>query len=196
MQSSNHHDTFRTIVAVLALALIVPSAPADVVTYYDEDEWIADVGDPTFIGFTEYPVFTIITDQYAHLGVTFPETDEFTIDGDAYRDRAGLASGFITDQIVMEFDGPRDSIGVYQPGILQIALYQRDTLVFESEAYIDGFQGLVTDTWFDRAIVYDPSSGTFIDDIYFGPVIPGPGGLVVALGGIVVLGGVARRRRA
>jgi MYXO-CTERM domain-containing protein len=34
--------------------------------------------------------------------------------------------------------------------------------------------GLTTDAPFDRAVIWDPQGGTYIDDLHFGPPIPAP----------------------
>jgi MYXO-CTERM domain-containing protein len=46
---------------------------------------------------------------------------------------------------------------------------------------------------FDRAVIWDPQGGTFIDDLHFGPPIPAPPVAALLIG--AAMAGARRRRR-
>jgi len=156
------------------------------VTEFDEDfaGWHNAAGDFTFIGFIEYPQGTILTDQYADLGITFPEANATVVESEfLFEDGHALGvdgpSGF--DDIWVEFDEPITAIGVDFLGGIQFELFTNGKSI----------TGLVSDKPFDKARIFDPEGGTFIDNLYFAPPIPGPG----VLGGFAIAALCFHRRR-
>jgi hypothetical protein len=163
----------------LGLALVaVTCARADVIEFTDRDEWIAAAGSFTTIDFTGFPHGTPITDQYADLGVMFTGGLEHIFFSSAFlNDGVGLVSNFA--DIQAEFATPQFWIAVDFPGILQFELYSGGQLIYTSSDFGVGgpgnFAGLVATEPFDRANILDPTGGTIgIDDLHFGPPIPGP----------------------
>jgi len=147
--------TFTTI-TLSAVFILNASLLADV-TEFDEDfaGWQNAAGDFTFIGFTEYPQGTILTDQYADLGIVFPEANAAVIESDSFEDGQGIfrdtPSGF--DNIWVEFDQPITAIAVDFPGLIQFELFSNGNSIYLSNAFNDsagGFVGLNSDNMFNR----------------------------------------------
>jgi hypothetical protein len=171
-------------------------ARADVIEFTDRDEWIAAAGRFTTIDFTGFPEGTDITDQYSDLGVTFTGgLEHIALNDNTFpNDGAGLRSSFA--DIQAEFATPQFWIAVDFPGILQFELYSGGLLIYTSSAFGVGgpgnFGGLVSTEPFDRANILDPTGGTIaIDDLHFGPPIPGPPALAL----LGLAGFYLRRRR-
>jgi len=183
-----------TLMITLSASFAAPAA-GDVEYFFDFDQWAAEAGSVTTIDFVEAPSGTIGT-FYEDLGAVFPEPDDFKVADTEYHDGAGAYGGLWLDQITIELDGPRTSFAVLQPGGMQIDLYRGHEIVFdEVETFGDDFLGLTSDVWFDRVVVTDPAGFTFVDDVYFGPIVPAPASTVVLALGSVGIGGLGGRRR-
>jgi len=76
-------------------------------------------------------------------------------------------------------------------------LYNQGQLIYTSGIFGGGgvgwFGGLISTQPFDAAVIIDPLGYVFIDDLHFGPPIPGPGAL--ALLGAAALFAQRRRKR-
>jgi hypothetical protein len=170
-------------VFLLLLFTFAGTSHASVVEYTNRDAWMTAAGSHTTITFQGYPANTIITDQYADQGVLFTDgTDRiFPSDNLFPNDGVGLNGAF--DEINLAFSQPMHHIGVDFPGAIRIWLYWQGELIHTSSAFGGGgagfFGGLVSDQPFDAALLADPSGGTFIDDLYFGPPIPAPSALAL-----------------
>jgi len=173
---------------VMAIACTAGQVHAGVIEFTDKAEWEAAGGAFTTIDFTGFPEFTLITDQYQDLGVTFTDGNDvtrfmpFAFPNDSW----GLKGN---GEIHLSFATPQSWIGLDFPGFLRIFLFSNDKLVFFSSIFappggIGGFGGLVSNELFDSAILTDPGDDlVFIDDLHFG--VPAPGALwVFALAGI------------
>jgi len=174
--------------------LIAHTCVAEVQEFFDFEEWENAAGEFTFIGFTEYPQGTILTDQYADLGITFPEANATVVESDfLFEDGHALGvdgpAGF--DNIWVEFEEPVTAIGATFPGGLQIEMFSNGESLNEPDSFSGGFLGYVSDEPFDSAILVDPTGGTFIDNLYFAPPIPAPG----VLGGFAIAALCFHRRR-
>jgi hypothetical protein len=181
----------------LLLTVIVSAVMTCSVTFADEvqwfnnpmqDDWWSAVGDVTTIDFTGHEHFEPLSDQYAHLGVTFSGTVS-----------AIESSGFINDGWGMRgfmgawvhFDQPMNWIAADFPGNLGYELYSGDDLIYTSFEFGVGgtgnFGGLVSSKPFDSVFIWQQpgTDGIFIpyvDDLHFGALVPAPGALsVVAL---------------
>ncbi|MHC4414649.1 MAG: PEP-CTERM sorting domain-containing protein [Planctomycetota bacterium] len=177
-------------VILLAACLTVSAVHADVTEFTDKDEWIAAVGEFTTIGFTGFEPATIITDQYADLGVLFTDGDDIIAISETFKiDGAGLWGN---GDIVLAFDSPQAWIAVDFPGDVQFDLYDGDRLLHSSQFIAGGngnFGGVISTEWFDSVILIDPVDGyVTIDDLHFGVPVP----TTLALLG---LGGLLRKRR-
>jgi MYXO-CTERM domain-containing protein len=177
-----------------SLLAAVSVARAEVVEFTDPDAWAAAAGPFTTIDFTGFPEGTPITDQYADLGVVFTGGLEHIDLSSAFlNDGVGLVSAFA--DIQAEFAAPQFWIAVDFPGELQFELYSGGQLIYTSSAFDDimgHFAGLVSTEPFDRANIFDPTDDVVaIDDLHFGPPIPGsPAFALLGLAGLI-----SRRRR-
>ena len=164
--------------------------------FTDKAEWISAVGRFTTIGFTGFPDGTLITDQYADLGVLFVGGNEniFLSDNGFPNDGAGLFGGGLL--IAVAFDTPQAWIAVDFPGRIQFELFSAGELIYTSNEFgvggVGNFAGLVSTELFDLAVMSDPSDmDVFIDDLHFG--VPSPP--VLALLALAGLFSARRRRR-
>jgi hypothetical protein len=162
---------------VPACALILGSSVNGDITYYknNEAQWISDVGKFTTIGFDDLGErAVVITEQYADIGVHFPEGDEVaspsdgTEDGWRVRDNPGQ-----TKYIIFEFDKPQYWLGVDHAGGMAFELYVNENLIDEPHLFsVAGtfkFAGVVSDIGFNKVRLYDPVDGSVnADNIHFG----------------------------
>ncbi len=186
--------------AAVAVALLGPPAPGGFVEFDDKEAWIDAVGSFVTVDFAGFPAGTLITDQYAALGVLF--TDGLDVveccDLVAYpNDGAGL---FSIPAIRVQFTTPQSWLAVEYPGPIEICLYWRGELIHTSSGYdpvpYGNFAGLVSTQLFDAAVVSrSPDHTAFlpiqIDDLHFGVPAPGAGLLLAAF----LLSPRGRRRR-
>src|SRR5687768_13459154 len=134
------------VAVALSLAAIASHAAVAGFTLYEEFEpWAAAAGAYTTIGFTELPGDTILTDQYANIGVLFPTGQNFTVCCDSTGgfpiDGAGaygIGDTFSDVPIVVAFDAPRYSVAYFFPGEIQIDLFLGGEQVFSSAGTILG----------------------------------------------------------
>ncbi len=187
--------------AFIATLISCGHARADVTVFTNASQWQSAVGSYTTIDFTDYPEFTTITNQYEHLGILFTDGNDFIFETPSFpSDSYGLVSsdGFGNPgEIHMSFTQPQHYLGFDYIGHLQIRLYSGGRLVFESVLYNAGFfpfVGVVSTDAFDAAVARRPLHDIVaIDNLHFGPPIPGPGMLpLLAIAGIVA---VQRKRR-
>ncbi len=186
----------------LMLASILSNhALGSFVTYKnDKQGWIDAVGaNYTTLDFN-FGQSVILSDQYASLGVVFPESDDNTWknDGSFLNDGWGVKGGLGNPgTITLQFLTPQNWLAMEYPGLLQIDLFYQDKLIFSATGPIQPtlspkFFGLVGLPSFDKAVLSNPFNGWVnCDDIYFGAPIPGPAGLTA----FAVLGLLIRNRR-
>jgi hypothetical protein len=184
-----------------ALLVLVGSSDADVIEYDDLEEWMAAAGEFETISFTEFQSGTVITDQYAYLGVNFTDgldvlecCDEQSFPNDgSYLDGIG--------PITIEFDDPAIAFGVEFPGHVHAALFYGDEMVADlgflgAFAGPGAFGGAVADEPFDRIVLTNPRFGDVaIDDVHFAFAVPGPPTLVLFVGALSMRAVQSRGRR-
>jgi MYXO-CTERM domain-containing protein len=185
----------RIVVSAVTITGACSSAAAEVIEFEDRDEWEAVVGAFTTIDFTGFPEWTIITDQYADLGILFTDGNDRIRHFPDFVDGAGLGGGSF-DDIEVSFDIPQYWIAIDFVGLAQFELFRDGELIYTSYVFDDNpstFAGLFSTEPFDAAIIEDPSDATVaVDNLHFGPPIPAPGALsLLALGFIES----TRRRR-
>jgi len=189
---------FRLVLVACSGACCVgPSLRADVIEYTDKGEWQAAGGEFTTIGFTGYPDGTWIFEQYAYLGVHFVDGADLIVCCDFVTfpmDGAGLDGNA---EIHLVFDAPIYTIAADFPGNLMFDLYNDGELMYSSSMMgvggIGNFGGLISTSPFDEAIIHSwEEFQVFLDDLHFGPPIPGASGL--GLLGVAFVGIVRRRR--
>ncbi len=188
--------TFRLLV-LAALAWPAIPAHAGVTEFTDRAEWEAAVGAFTTVNFTGFPEFTVITDQYADLGVFFTDANDVIRLSDNLfpTDGAGLGGGAF-DDIELSFDAPQLWIALEYPGDVRFELFDGGQLIFTSSDNFPGggvgfFAGLASTEFFDAVIISDPTdNAVVIDNLFFG--VPAPASI-----GILALAGIwhGRRRR-
>ncbi len=167
----------------ISMFLMLEFGHADVTLYGVQSEWEQDVGAFTFIDFTGFPEYTIITEQYSDLGIHFTDgTDEIAL-GSAYSDGAGLFGGSfllptMNHAINLKFDEPIHAIAA-DIGDLIFYLYDGDELIYESPLFGGGFVGLLSSESFNKVMMVG-TGHTYIDNLYF-QAIPGPGSGVLLL---------------
>ncbi len=168
---------------------------ADIVEFTNRAEWVSAIGgfdQMQTISFLEYPQGTLLSDQYANLGVTFPDANDYIVSAESFL-LDGVGATSLLGPITLQFDEPRAAIGVHFPGDLIIELYLNDTLVFESSKFgglgAGFFGGLVSTQPFDRVLLIDPSDAVYVDTIHFGLPVPAPGALA-----LLSIAGLALRR--
>ena len=178
---------------IAALALAGPAC-ADVEFFTDQDAWSQAIGgDFTTITFADIGQIVFLDEQYAHLGIHFPEPNDFVDDSSAFLNDLWGANGFDAT-ITVDFDVDVNWVGIHYPGDADFHLYRDGQLIGQVNLTPSGFAfgGVVSTEPFDRAVFFDPLGDVAIDDLHI-PVIPGPGSAVVLVG--AVLFGASRRRR-
>lgn len=197
---SNRVNKFaRQLWHLIAMLLIAfaQHAEATVVDYTSKSEWEAAAGPYTTIDFTGFAPGTIITDQYASLGVTFTEGNDRINESIIGFPNDGFGLNGVIDTFTLEFSQPMYTIACEFPGTLQIRLYYQGVLFHTNPFTFGGggsgfFGGMVSDQPFDRAVVLDPQGGVNVDDLHFGRGIPAPAALPLL--GLALLAGRRRRR--
>jgi len=184
-----------------SIALAAAAAPchASVTSFTDYAAWSPAAGSTSTITFGELPPGTLVTDQYAGLGVTFTDPDP-NFCGIVSGASDGFAlNGF--DLIEVTFAAPILSFGWDHPGWTRARFYLGDVLVFNTGYVGNGtwtFNGIVSTMPFDRVQLNDlPSAGgvhdVFVDNMHFS-TIPAPHAAAVLGVGAAMLS--RRRRRA
>ena len=190
-----------TTFAFCAAIFACESARGAVVEYRDadRDQWFTDVGGVSNISIVDFaglPDDTLITDQWAHLGIHFSGQVEssgvsfFFFPNDGWGCRG-------EPDINVTFDAPIQWIAADFPGTAVFDLLFDGQLIHTSQSFgepgVGHFGGLISDQLFDQVRIYRLDTDlTFLDDLHFGPPIPTPASLT-ALALAMLLKG--RRRR-
>lgn len=183
----------RSLILIPFLGAVCNGASAGVTAITNKQQWQAASG--------QYlPAFTVVTDQYAPLGIQFTDGNDFIRVSGSYSDNHGLASvdapGDV-GRVHMSFCEPIYAIGFEFLDVLVIDLLSDEELLFTSNWYVSGFTpfvGLISTVPFDAVIARDINQNVMtIDNILFGPPVPAPGGLLTLGVGAIILAG--RRRR-
>lgn len=188
------------IFSVIVLIDACPKAHGAVTEFFgDHNGWFGAVGgeaNVTTIDFTDFPINTTITNQFAESGVTFEGLNFTSGPFTNYHDLWGLHVFNWND---LYFDEPINWIAADILGTMRIQLYQGDQLFFTSNFFgvspNNGFGGLISDQPFDHVRIFDPADSLLvIDDLHFGPpiVVPVPGALCPL---ILAVCTVPRKRR-
>jgi hypothetical protein len=195
------NNLLQTIVASLfAMLSLSAVTAADDVQWFNQnmrDEWWGAVGDVTTIDFTGHEHFEPLSDQYAHLGVTFEGTVS-AVNWEIFINDGWGMRGFMGAWVY--FDQPMNWIAADHPGTLGYELYLGDELIYTSFTFggsgTGQFGGLISTKPFDRVFLWNQPGidGVFIsyvDDLHFGAfAVPAPGAL-----GVVALALLVNRRR-
>lgn len=186
----------------LVICTLTAAAHAGVTEYTSFASWQA--ASPTYstITFGEVPVGTLVTDQYASLGVLFTDFDPNVAVGPSAslfpQDTFGLVGETL---IELTLDQPGYGVAAHFPGGTRYRLYSGSTLLYQS-SYFGGsgtgfFSGLISTVAFDRVQIEDEimtNDKVALDNLYFSfAPVPGPGGAAVLL--FLGCAGGRRRRR-
>ena len=185
----------RFILPLILALLCAHTTNGAVVEYTNKAAWDGVAGTYSTVTFAELPLFTLITSQYANLGVLFTDGSDYThgfsmntFPNDGY----GLNGAL--DTTTLQFSQPMYTIAADFPGRLIYHLFWQGQLFYSSSNFggfgSGHFAGLISDQPFDKVFIVDPNGDLFIDDIHFGPAIPAPGALALA-----AIASVMHRRR-
>jgi hypothetical protein len=162
----------------MVACVLAGSSHGEVIEFGEPEEWIAAVGPFTTIDFTGFVSGTVLTDQYADLGVLFTDgNDQVDFGPTIYpNDEWGLDGNGDVD---VSFDTPQLYLAVDFPGILFIELYSQGELIDTTNGWGSGgvgfFFGFLSSEPFDAVRIIDPiDNAVFIDDLHFGIPAPGP----------------------
>lgn len=190
----------RRYVLLVSVILIMasPRASASVTVITNKQQWINTIGEYNRIGFTEYPEYTVISNQYANQGVQFTPGECWIDDNPVHvTDGKGLtvtgAPQFMG--IHTAFVEPVYAFAVDLSNVMQMKLYSQGDLLFNSglfDSHFTPFVGFVSTTPFDLAWGVNPVNGYLsLDNIYLGTPVPAPGALALLMAGACI----PRRRR-
>lgn len=186
-----------TLIATGTIALgLVSQELGAAITWYPHDfaGWQQAAGNYTTIGFNDLRFLTVVTDQYADLGVLVTSPNPTLIDyapGSFAEDDWGLNP---QGTLEFTFSTPMHAVGGHIPGNSRIQLLWGSQVVgLTPTIWGSGpkFTGVTSDLPFDRVRFISAVQGgsAFLDNLYFSTV-PAPG-----CGGIFLLSIVVRRRR-
>lgn len=195
----------RTVILFIALSCIAQKGHSAVTVYRDinnplqaRQAWFNAAGPISEVDFTGFAPNTIITNQYAHLGVTFTDgTDRIHFAGSYLEDGVGLNGAF--DESSLAFAQPMHTLAFDYPGNIQFVLYSGAQAIFDSGIVFGGgagaFVGIISTQSFDSVEITDPTLGLVYDTLYFGAPIPAPAGLAALLAGLLARPGRRRPTR-
>jgi hypothetical protein len=152
---------------LLATLLLLPSL-AQVTEYTSRAAFDAAVGAQQCADFTAYSNGTVITNQYASIGMTFTQgNDTVLVSGAFVVDGVGINCG---GDMEIVFSGPQSAIGCDFPGALKISIYNGATLIWSSTNFAGSgsgfFAGLVSSVSFNRAVITDWVDGAaYVDNV-------------------------------
>lgn len=183
----------------MAAASVAPALSGAVTLIKDDfSAWESAAGSFSTCDFTGFPEWTIITDQYSYLGVSFtgpaPNLIHFGGNGIYPQDEWGLNANGVLE---LTFQEPVYAVAGHGPGKWRYKLYLGDSLVGETFFYLGGpgdFAGVISDIAFDR-VQFEPGQFNgimFMDNVYFS-AIPAPGAMGVLAVGALGFGRRARR---
>ena len=186
------------IMFMLALHVAENQTIAVITTYTNKQQWQTAVGDFTQITFQELPPATWVSDQYAHLGITFDLTS-------SNFSQIQTSSAFANDGVGLNSFGPYDvpwprllftnltyAVACDNPASFANFWLYHQGIQIGNATVVSGspFKGIISTVPCDE-VRYMPK---LIDDLYFGPPIPAPGVLAL-LGLAACIVRLGRRRR-
>ncbi len=199
------HRWYHALPVAAAVVAGAPHALAGVVVYAnaDEAEWFAATPGHSTITFAELPHYTLVSDQYAELGVLFTDPFPNLILGpfpDSFLQDGWGLSGSIA--VHLEFAETMVAFAAHFPGFAVFKFFRDGEMVFQSPLMggggLDWFAGFSVTGGFDRLEITGkpPLFPDLIDvvnfDNFYFKAIPAPGAVVALL--IAGLAGGGRRR--
>ncbi len=179
-----------TLVMVMTLMFIDAKQVNAVITNYSSyNDYLAEVGSHEIITFTEVPVGTVLSNQYASQGVNFAQGDDVVITSSSFDiDYVGVNA---YGRIELLFNTPQSHIGVDFPGAICIEIYDGSSLIGDSGNFGGSghgfFGGIVSTELFNRAVLLDWNDDmAYIDNLHYESV-PEPATMSMLLMGSLIL---------
>ena len=121
------------------------------------------------VTFAEVPLGTLLSDQYAHLGLRFLDGNDVTVAFNTEEDDDYVLAG--GNSFSLQFTPPIGSLGLDFGGSLRVQLFLGGVPLGVSDTFADVFGGVIReDGRFDRAVLSNPSGGSLeIYNLYFYP---------------------------
>lgn len=175
--------------------LCTPAQAITVTEVNNEAVFLAQVPTPTTISFTGFADNTFLTNQYAGVGVTFKEGNDYIDTDPAFtKDFKGARGERGMD---IRFDTQWNAVAFWFPGALVMQFYQDDTFLAGTRSFGGSgrgfFAGAITDTSFNRVLIFEGDDAVNIDELIFGnsaiATVPVPAPfllMIVALGALGV----------
>jgi hypothetical protein len=170
-----------------------------VTNYTSKSAYLAAAGPQSEITFGEFPVGTIVTNQYAPLGVIFTDGDDHIgANSTAFADGVGLpADTNVNGLVTLSFSSPQNAVAADFPGQLNISLYSGTTLVGTSATFggsgVGFFGGVQSSVPFNKVVLEDLFDHLVaIDNLYIPNSVPEPASL---MGIVCAFAAVGRRPR-
>lgn len=184
-------------ISILAAAACM-QAQAAPIEFTNQATWAAAAGGVSAITFVGLADGVVVTNQFSGVGVAFTDGNDTVLSSVNFvTDTKGIdAKGSTT----LQFGSTQSVIGFDFPGALHLDLFLGAALVYSSSNFAGsgaGFFAGITGAAFDRVVVTDwVDQLAFIDNIYIGRApIPEPETYALMLGGLGLVGWMARRRR-
>jgi len=149
------------------------AATASVQLTVNFELWQSAAGNSTELDFV-FDTPQILTDQYAALGVLFPDGDDYAAPFGA---PPGSDGWFLRDtwgnlQTTFLFDDFQTAIGFTEGNTHFFKLYSGDTLVYASPEFgTNPFIGAISTIPFDRFVMSSSGGGPYIDTFWFGGTV-------------------------
>jgi hypothetical protein len=191
------------IACVTAASCVTRAALGTVTTYTSLAGWQSASGPTSVATFSEFPQFTIVTDQYSEsLGIVISsQTNGHFVSFNSFiypTDGVGLTSGSLWVDVT--FAAAAHEFFVQSSGDFRLDFYQGSVLAGTGGEYFQGpngltFGGFTTDTWFDRVrMVSYNGGGLGVDNFHFSTV-PAPSAVTCLIAAACPAGRRRRRRR-
>lgn len=146
----------KHLIGACAVAAISAHASAQLTEFTDQAAFLAASGPMTEIDFSEFPVGTVLTNQFAPLEINFTDADDTIFSNVAFLNGVGLQG---SGDIVVSYSTPRFAVGCSYPGGLRLELFNGNIPVGVSQDFGGAgtgfFGGVVSVQPFDRLVISD-----------------------------------------
>ncbi|MFK7958884.1 MAG: PEP-CTERM sorting domain-containing protein [Phycisphaerales bacterium] len=193
MTDRHRPSRFGPCLLVLGAWALSTNATADVIQYDGLEAWQAATGPTSTITFAEFgqPIFPI-TDEYAHLGVSFEPTQVPQARPGSFLDGWGVSTTVASNWLSVYFDEEITEFAFIAPSTTVLRLLRDSEVIHYVALPGNEVHGFVSDIAFDEIRISNGTGLNAVDDIHF-TTIPAPATplLLMAAG----MAGARRRRR-